>query len=232
MPTFVTTSPLQLHQAVELSNDDLYHLTHVLRIKPGEIFHVTDNQGTVGEVKVTSIKPMITSLINIFSGEKPFLLTVCLPLIEQDRLEWAIEKLCELNVATIQLVTTARTQNHLLSPNKWQRLQKIATSSQKQCGRSFPLKLKETLKLVHIKIPEGGVGVVASLEAPLWSVDSFKGTSDQEHFLFVGPEGGFTAEEEKSFEEKGFLKISLGKTTLRAETGAIVLASLIKHSLF
>ena len=45
----------------------------------------------------------------------------------------------------------------------------------------------------------------------------------------VGPEGGFTHEEVRLAEAKGFTPVSLGRRILRAETAAIALAAIVQY---
>ena len=47
--------------------------------------------------------------------------------------------------------------------------------------------------------------------------------------MIIGPEGGLTKEEEKILEDKGFIKVSLGKRVLRAETTPIFILSIFNY---
>ena len=47
--------------------------------------------------------------------------------------------------------------------------------------------------------------------------------------LVVGPEGGFSLEEEKFLLDNGFISVSLGKNVLRAETAPVVALSMINY---
>lgn len=229
MPTFITTSLLKHNQPIALTPEDEHHLLKVLRSKVGEIIQVTDNAGTLGTAQVTSVNPLGLTLLTKKNGENPSPITLYLPLMEQDRLELAIEKLCELNIETVQLVATERTQQQSLKPNKWERLQKIAASAQKQCGRAWPLKILAPLELKKVTVPEGDLKIVASLAElaqPFTSID-FAISSKMAH-VFIGPEGGFSPAEEKFFAENKFIKVRWGETILRAETAAIVFATLTK----
>ena len=49
--------------------------------------------------------------------------------------------------------------------------------------------------------------------------------------LLIGPEGGFTEEENEQAELAGAVPISLGRRILRAETAAVVLTSLILYEM-
>ena len=45
--------------------------------------------------------------------------------------------------------------------------------------------------------------------------------------LAIGPEGGWTGEEEKLFQGSGWISASLGPTILRAETAAIAATAIV-----
>ena len=47
--------------------------------------------------------------------------------------------------------------------------------------------------------------------------------------MMIGPEGGFSSEEEIYFEKKGFTKVSLGTQIMRVETVPIFLSSIIRY---
>ncbi|MBQ9012731.1 MAG: RNA methyltransferase, partial [Bacilli bacterium] len=47
--------------------------------------------------------------------------------------------------------------------------------------------------------------------------------------LVVGPEGGFTQDEEEFLTNNGFISVSLGKNVLRAETAPVCAISMINY---
>ena len=49
--------------------------------------------------------------------------------------------------------------------------------------------------------------------------------------IFIGPEGGFSAEEVEQAVNAGFEAVTLGKRILRMETAALVSAALVFHEL-
>lgn len=225
MPTFIVKNNPQLNLPIELTKDDEHHLRKVLRVKTEEIFSVTDNNGMLGKVKILNTNPFQFELIEKQMGAKPFPITMYLPLIDQDRLEWAIEKLTELNSEAVQLVITERTQYKNLKPKKLERLQKISEAAQKQCGRAYPLKIYPEKKLRDCSFSKKDLNLVATINASKRHPAPDAGPRHVN--LFIGPEGGFSEGEEKFLVENGCQKTSLGPTTLRTETAAISLASLI-----
>ena len=51
----------------------------------------------------------------------------------------------------------------------------------------------------------------------------------KEILFIVGPEGGFTKEEESFLIENSYKPVSLGKRVLRVETAAIYISSIINY---
>jgi len=59
------------------------------------------------------------------------------------------------------------------------------------------------------------------------AIEEIIDANQHECHLFIGPEGGFTAQEIALLHKLGIRSISLGKRILRAETAAIAAISLI-----
>jgi 16S rRNA (uracil1498-N3)-methyltransferase len=53
--------------------------------------------------------------------------------------------------------------------------------------------------------------------------------SPDEIRMLVGPEGGLEADEVGLLKEKGFVPVSLGPRTLRAETAAVAALAVLQH---
>lgn len=228
MPTFIAANTQGFTDPICLAKEDEHHLLRVLRIKVGETFQITNNQGQIATLKVTATRPFEFVIASVRDAEPPSLITVCVPLIEQDRLEWAIEKLTELNIHSVCLITTERTQICELSPAKFTRLKKAAVTAQKQCGRATPLTIELPVALDTMDFKPDVVKVVASLASESSARDVLMSIAPTVwKCLIVGPEGGFSPVEEKRFAGDDFLQVGLGQTTLRSETAAVVLAVLV-----
>lgn len=235
MPIFIANNNPNFEHPIQLSAEDEHHLLRVMRIKKGGIIKLTDNQGNFAKTRLASTQPLEFEILEIKPGESPEPITLHLPLINQDRLEWAIQKLCELNIKTIQLTVTERSQQRELSPSKLERLNKIAITAQKQCERTTPLEIKEPKNLFHININQDSLNIVGSnsISPSLPVSRSHSLTMIKSEFtsasILIGPEGGFSAAEIKFFEENNIEKINLGATVLRTETAAIILTTLVKY---
>lgn len=246
MPTFIVANA-NFSEPFALNPDDEHHLTRVLRVHVGETFTITDNKGQIATCAVTALKPFAFSIEKISTGTQPLACTVYLPLIEQQRLEWAIEKLTELNVACVQLVTTERTQLHTLADNKFMRLEKIARTAQIQCGRAFAIEIslpQPLLDIIPSPLAREGQGegcIIVAHPSPVGAVREPPSISahedgrfanrpyDKHHHLVIGPEGGLTENEIDKLRTLNAHFVNLGETILRTETAAL---SLVTYFLF
>lgn len=222
MPTFVCQNNPGLKDHLSFSKDDQHHLLNVLRYKKQDCFFVTDNQGLIASVQIESTKPFQVKILKTKKAQKPFL-NMALPLIEKKRLEWAIEKLTELNVASLQLITTERTQGSKFSDKAFEKLIKISESAQRQCGRAFPLLIQKPIALFDIDFSKHPL-VFAAL--PTSKTSSQKADLKKSNPLIIlGPEGGFSPEEIAKFEKFDFAPLNLGETILRTETACLAATS-------
>ncbi len=154
--------------------------------------------------------------------------------IKKDLFEFALEKAIELGVTDIVPVITERTEKKLLN---YERLTTIIKEASEQSGRGDLLTLHETISLEKAyilaseKVSQENVFIATLFGTPLKEVvrrkNSLTEDSSASVAFFIGPEGGWSDSEETTFKEKGFTRVSLGETTLRAETAAITAAVVI-----
>ncbi len=236
MPLFIVKNNPGFKNPVVLSKEDEHHLVRVLRAERGQSLTITDNHGQTLQVEIVSLKPLTFKILRKETKPAPVPITVCLPLIEQTRLEWAIEKLCELNVQSVQLISTERCQWGTLSAKKMERLFKIAEAAQKQCERAWPLLISHPLSLTQIVIDpqrQNWFGHQRAYELKESTISNQNVVCSCAHELvrssciFIGPEGGFTPTEIDFFEQQKVQPISIGQTVLRTETAAVALAAIV-----
>jgi len=141
-------------------------------------------------------------------------------LIKKDKFEWVAEKATELGVSHIVPLTAERSEKKGYNA---ERLRKIIIESAEQSGRA-------TVPAIH-----EAVTVTEALKEHKFSlfacdprgVSRYQLPSASSTFgLFVGPEGGWSDKELELFKNRGAELISLGGTTLRAETAAIAATTL------
>ena len=107
------------------------------------------------------------------------------------------------------------------------RLNIIAKEASEQSGRAQLPKIHEPKKLSELLENFNGNGIAfdSSGKNFQFSIPNFQSISNIS--IFIGPEGGWTEHELKLFKSKNIPIVSLGNMTLRAETAAIAVASIL-----
>jgi 16S rRNA (uracil1498-N3)-methyltransferase len=202
------------------------HLTRVLRARIGQEFDITTGN-KVRRGHITAITPERVEFE--LGAEIPtpvsVQVTLILSIFKFDRMDWAIEKCTELGAACIVPLIARRTEAHLAAAaakrvDRWRR---IALQAAEQSRRTSPPEISQPLKLKDAAALPGSLRILLSeteTEATLKTVLQSH-SSNGSVVLALGPEGGWTNEEVKLFQEAGWISATLGSTILRAETAAV-----------
>lgn len=218
------------------------HLARVLRAEPGREYDVVAG-GHVWHSVIASVSPEVVrfNLIAEIEAEPALPVSIVLSVFKFDRMEWVIEKATELGVARILPAIARRTEKHLaLSAEKRvERWRRVAHEAAKQSRRSdipviedvAPLKTILMNETVTVKLVLAEQERTTTLRHAIAEQLS-KAVDDAPEFSFaVGPEGGWTSEEEALFDSSGWQAVSLGPRILRAETAAISALSILASHL-
>jgi len=214
-----------------LDQEESRHLVKVLRMREGENAFVVNGRGLIAEVDVRKINKGSAILqIKKCKQEKkkhPLLHIAVAHLRHKDRLEWMIEKLTELGVHQITLLTTSRSLQHRVDEA---RCQKIMISALKQSKNLF-LPLLSIYNDFDDFLMEQSSHEKLKLIASCENVDQNYILSslnkERDTLLLIGPEGDFTPLEIQKATGKGFAPVSFGNQRLRTETAAIFASSVI-----
>jgi len=202
------------------------HLSRVLRARVGQEFDITTGNG-VRRGRITSIAQdrVEFELGDEIPAPVAGQVTVALSIFKFDRMEWAIEKCTELGAKRIVPVIARRTEAHLAAAaaKRVERWRRIALQAAEQSRRVSPPQISEPLKLKEAVAISGSLRIVLSeVETQAMLKDILRThTNYGDVFIALGPEGGWTDEELKLFQEAGWISASLGNSILRAETAAI-----------
>jgi len=215
-----------------LRGDESKHLIRVLRKNIGDHIFVTDGnemmyQAVIAEIGKTETRCTIAALHRKYN-EPSVDVTLAVALLKNPaRLDYLVEKTTELGVRTILPISCERT----ISQNeKHERLEKVALSAMKQCGRSWLPRI-QTLQSLKSLIDNSShyqlKFILHEKTDSSHTVTSELKLHEDVHSLLivVGPEGGFTEEEIAYAIHAGFKPISLGTRRLRTETAAVVVIS-------
>ncbi len=213
------------------------HLFRVLRARVGEEFDIaTGHAVRRGKITLARADRVEFELGEEIEGNFQPPITLLLAIFKFDRMEWAIEKCTELGVSRIVPVISRRTDAHLVaaSAKRVERWRRIARQASEQSRRVTPPEIALPVKLAEALNPAESLRVVlAESEEHILLCDVLKANELVPGIsLAVGPEGGWTEQELRAFQQAGWISASLGNTILRAETAAIAAAAVVASTLF
>lgn len=247
--------PTQVEEDIAtVTGDEHHHLRNVRRIRTGENIRLIDGKGTVSIAKVldTDIADATQAQILSYEFHAPRLpsLTLFQGVPKHDKMELILQKTTELGITRIVPMHSERSLQKP-SQNRCERWQRVIISATKQCGRAWlpalspPQKFEACLAQVkqfalsllccenererHIKTVlrhhEGqALALRANREGQGQGVASIA--------IFIGPEGGFSAEEVNAAIENGCIPVTLGPNILRTETAAIASVAVVAYEYY
>ncbi len=220
--------PLHVGQLVTLGAEASHHLSRVLRCQVNEqviLFNGSGNEfaGHIAEMSKRVVLLHIDACQAI-DRESPLAIHLAQAIGKGDKMDWVIQKSCELGVREITPLFTQRSNTKLCGERldkKHQHWQKVAISACEQCARTivpkvhYPTTLSIWLESLHCQ--QGFVlhpHNAANLNDMALKL--------QDVALLIGPEGGLSDIEIDQASQKGFISLTLGKRILRTETAPIV----------
>lgn len=214
----------------------------VLRLRPGERVAALDNAGWLYEVELTRIaadtaEGKVCSR-RLAPNEPRTKLTIYPALLKSDKLELVFQKCTEIGASGFAPIISDRCNvGSVVSENRRQRWERIIAEAAEQSERGrLPQLLPATVFPQACEQARGrGLSLIAwergersGIGTEITSrVGARNGSRPFAINLFVGPEGGFTNEEIDLARAYGIIPVSLGPHILRAETAAVVGATLI-----
>ena len=239
-PRFYCPVDISPGETLELPKNIAHHAAHVLRLEPGAKLILFNGRGGEFSAVMTHVGRagalVIIEKHMTIDRESSLSITLAQAICASEKMDWIVQKAVELGVSRIQPLA-ARLSVVRLSGERVEKrlnhLRKVVIAACEQCGRNripevlSPAPLQDWLgqQIMHFKNPlrnaapdtrfmlsptanEGLRYYPRILEIPVVT-------------LLVGPEGGFTQEEEAVALKAGFLPLRLGARILRTESAAL-----------
>lgn len=228
MPRFYCPQPLAKGITVALPESVARHI-HVLRLDEGDAVTLFDGRG--GEYAAT-LAGLERKRASALVGEHfqrelelPFAVTLAQALPEGSKMDWVIEKAVELGAAAIQPLAAQRSVVKLSAERAEKRQEHwhgIIVSAAEQCGRNRLTVLEPLADFTRWVVqPSDQTRILFSPRATLSLPNWARTHQAQAVTLLIGPEGGFSPEEEALAVAHGALLLSLGERVLRTETAGL-----------
>lgn len=239
MPQFFVKSENIKEDVILIINpSDIKHIVNVLRLKAGDKLILAAPDDLVYEVQISKIKPdsIETTILEKCESERKLNINIILAqsVLKGPKQDILIQKATELGVRKIIPLTTRNTVVKMASEKdkaqKIQKWQKISCEAAKQCKRIDIPEICPVANLKELlKSDNWGIKIACVEREAKLSIKSFlsrnKHNSKKNILLIIGPEGGWSDDELKLFNENEIFPVSLGNLILRAETAAITAIS-------
>ncbi len=226
-----------------ITGGDASHISHVLRMKPGEEISVKTGvdgkEYRCGIEEITDAKVRCSlRFIKEDAMELPAKIYLFQALSKAGKMEFIIQKAVELGVYAIIPVSTKRAIVKLdekKAQAKCARWQALSEAAAKQSRRSV------IPKVMPVMTMQQAADYASAMDVKLIPYELADGMSrtrsliqsiqpGQSVAVFIGPEGGFEEAEIEAAKNAGILPVTLGKRILRTETaGMAVLAWIMYH---
>jgi 16S rRNA (uracil1498-N3)-methyltransferase len=224
VPRLFVDADLKAQTRLALPEDAAHHAARVLRLREGDAAVLFDGRG--GEYEARLFMPgrgRVTAEIGEWRDierESPLAVTLVQAVSSGEKMDFTIQKAVELGVAAIQPVLAVKSVVRLSAEREEKKLahwKRVVIAACEQCGRNRIPQVGEPAPLDRYRAPSGSSKILLSPAG----AQALAGLAKGPVALAVGPEAGFSAEEERLLERAGFVPARLGPRILRTETAAL-----------
>ena len=203
----------------------------VLRLQPGDALTLFDGRGGEWAAEVTAMgRREVSVRVGAFtdvSRELPLAVTLAVGMPANERMDALVEKACELGVAAIQPLLCERSVLRLAGERAQKKVahwQGVAVAACEQSGRTRVPRVEPVRALPEWLAALGPPDETARVLLSLRDASPLPSLRDGQPLIALsGPEGGLSEGEEGQARRSGFVPVSLGARTLRADTAPLAL---------
>ena len=239
LPRFLAADLDAISGSATLSEEETHHLTSVLRLRFGDEIAVFDGNGREYRARIERVSrdsTQVRLLEAIASAPEPAVrLTLAQAVLKGDRMQDVVRDATMMGVVAIEPLVTAHTVargalGHGRGADRWRR---VAIASAKQCRRAVVPVIGTGTPLLDWIVQDSAALRIMLVE-PEASASGHALTvlrneaRPESATIAVGPEGGWSEEEVEAATAAGWLPVTLGRRTLRADAVPIVAISVLQ----
>lgn len=222
--TIVPEKPIQ-----HLDENAAKHINQVLRMKKGDILHLTNGRGVLATATIEEqLKKECTIILTDYfqSPVKQYHTAIAISLIKNvARFEWFLEKATEMGISTVVPLICDRTERlHF----RQERMQNIMISALLQSRQTWLPVLSDPIPFAQwVLTPSADIRCIAHCLPDEKKHFREISSSNTAISIAIGPEGDFTDNEINLALNSNCIPVSLGQTRLRTETAGLAAAALM-----
>lgn len=219
---------------IVICDDDIFHITKVMRMRPGDQFEI-NLDGDIKLAEFVSSSPFSYKIIKEFNEnheiEGYIRLLYCLP--KGEKTDLVIQKAVELGANEVVLINSERSIAKITKENKDKkilRFNKIIKEASEQSKRTNLMKLNDVISFKEISNYPGDINLIAyeNTNNTVKNLSNIlKDAKGKTVNVIIGAEGGISKSELQIALDNNYQEISLGKRILRSETACFYILSLL-----
>ncbi|MBQ2873547.1 MAG: 16S rRNA (uracil(1498)-N(3))-methyltransferase [Bacilli bacterium] len=216
-----------------LSNNDVHHIKKVMRYKENDKIEIVYEE-KVYLCNIDDIDSLKLSIVDSYEEDRELdiNLTIAIALVQEQKFDLILQKLTELGVTSIIPLKTERSIvkiDKTKEDKKMLRWETICKEASEQSHRVTIPKIHNIKTMKELIDDKKELNLICSLNDNTKPLESYLNNEIKDILFVIGPEGGFTKNEEDFLIQNGFSSTTLGKRVLRVETAAIYVASIINY---
>lgn len=219
-----------------LSSDDSYHITKVMRMNIGDKIEIVSNS-KVYISEIIELKPTVKARLLeevLVDSELSCQVTIVQSLVKEQKMDYILQKTTELGVNEIIPYEANRSLIKIehKQDKKIDRWQKIIKEASEQSKRTYIPKIYPAIDLSNlVKLSDYDMKFLCTVNETSQNLKKLlsKDLIGAKILFVIGPEGGFTEEEEQKLLNNNFIPVSLGSSVLRTETASVFIMSVIRY---
>ena len=213
---------------VSFSREESNHIARVMRASVDDEVRAVDGIGHAYRIRLTRVDPAHSRgeiIEPVEPAPEPNIhFTMGIGTILPKRLEAAWDSCVQLGISELIPIRTAYSTKRLREDGRYiERLRTVGRRAMLQCGRAILPEVGDPVDLSRLLTGGHDIVLYGDIDG-LPTPPARRPELGANVLLLIGPEGGFSSEEDRLIQNAGGIGISLGPRKLRAETAAVTLA--------
>lgn len=219
-----------------LTEEDTYHITKVMRMVKDDKIEVVYQENTY-ICRIVSLSPLVEAEIveEIKNNQElKTQVTIVQSLVKEQKMDYILQKTSELGVDKIIPYCASRSVIKI-NEKKDKKVERWKSILKEAAEQSKRIKIPEIMNPINlsnlVKLSDYDIKFLCTVNESSQNLKKVLSNmvSGAKILFVIGPEGGFTLEEEKVMMENGFISISLGNSVLRTETASTFIMSVVRY---
>lgn len=219
-----------------LDKDSSHHVKSVMRFNVGEQLEIIfDKELYIGEIMELNdfVKVKVIEK-DAISNELELRVTICQSLVKESKMDLVLQKGVELGAYNFLPLVTKNSiikldgKDRLKKRERWQNIVKDAA---RQSKRNIVPEVLEIVSVNDLVNFDYDLKILCTVNEMTRSIKNVLQNNRKcaNMIIVVGPEGGFTIDEEEMLIREGFISATLGPRVLRTETTTLTIMSMINY---